>query len=87
MDGPVDKDAFRQTRTIVKELNAEIGRPLWEEPAFKVRDKVSHAIFGEGEIIKKDDTTGAYIVKFKDRERSLLPRFIKLIEKGNDEKS
>ena len=87
MDGPVDKDAFRQTRTIVKELNAEIGRPLWEEPAFKVRGKVSHAIFGEGEIIKKDDTTGAYIVKFKDRERSLLPRFIKLIEKGNDEKS
>ena len=80
-DGPIDKEAFRQTKTIVKELNAEIDRPAEKEPSFKVGDDVVHAIFGEGKIIKKDDTTGAFVVKFKDGERSLLARFIKPIKK------
>ena len=44
-----------------------------------------HAVFGEGKIIKKDDTTGAFVVKFKDGERSLLPRFIEPIK--NDKKN
>nr|DAR09411.1 MAG TPA: REP HELICASE [Caudoviricetes sp.] len=80
VDGPIDEDAFSLTKTIVKELNTEI-KPLWEGPVFRVGDNVVHAVFGKGNIIKKDDTTGAYIVKFKDGERSLLPRFIKPIEK------
>ena len=84
-DGPIDKEAFRQTKTIVKKLNAEIDRPAEKEPSFKVGDDVVHAIFGEGKIIKKDDTTGAFVVKFKDGERSLLARFIKPIK--NDKKN
>lgn len=84
-DGPIDEEAFRQTKTIVKELNAEVYRSLREEPSFKVGDDVVHAVFGEGKIIKKDDSTGAFVVKFKDGERSLLPRFIKPIK--NDKKN
>ncbi len=80
-DGPIDEEAFRQTKTIVRELNTEIDSPAEEEPSFKVGDDVVHAIFGEGKIIKKNDTTGAFVVKFKDGERSLLPRFIKPTEK------
>lgn len=85
VDGPVDEKAFRQTKDIVKELNAELYRPLQEEPSFKVGDDVVHAMFGEGKIIKKDDTTGAFVVKFKDGERSLLARFIEPIK--NDKKN
>lgn len=84
-DGPIDEEAFRQTKTIVKELNAEVYRPLREESSFKVGDDVVHAVFGEGKIIKNDDTTGAFVVKFKDGERSLLPRFIEPIK--NDKKN
>ena len=82
-DCPIDEEAFRQTKTIVRALNIEI-RPLWEEPSFKVGDNVAHAVFGEGNIIKKDDSTGAFVVKFKDGERSLLPRFIEPIKNNKN---
>lgn len=84
-DGPIDEEAFSQTKTIVRELNTEIYSPVEKESSFKVGDDVMHAIFGEGKIIKKDDTTGVFVVKFKDGERSLLPRFIGPIK--NDKKN
>lgn len=83
-DGPIDEEAFSQTKTIVRELNTEIDRSLQEESSFKVGDDVVHAIFGEGKITKKDDTTGAFVVKFKDGERSLLPRFIEPIKNNKN---
>ena len=83
-DGPIDEEAFSQTKTIVRELNTEIDRSLQEESSFKVGDDVVHAIFGEGKITKKDNTTGAFVVKFKDGERSLLPRFIEPIKNNKN---
>lgn len=77
MDGPVDKDAFRQTRSIVRELDSEISTIRTEVTIFNVGDRVLHTVFGKGTILKKDDATGAYVVKFKDGERSLMPKFIK----------
>lgn len=77
MDGPVDEDAFRQTRSIVRELDSEISAIYTKEPEFNVGDRVLHTVFGNGTILRKDDATGAYVVKFKDGERSLMPKFIK----------
>ena len=77
---------IKQTRSIVKELDFETNRTFRKEQEFNEGDKVSHAFFGEGTIIKKDDTAGAYIVKFKDGERSLLPKFIKPLVKDNNKK-
>ena len=51
-DCPVDEEAFRQTKTIVRELNTEIS-PLREESSFKVGAFFASKIYKtEGKIIK-----------------------------------
>ena len=85
VDGPIDENAFSLTKTIVKELDSEISRGVIKNMEFKDGDKVSHDVFGEGVIIGKHLMTEAYIVKFKDDERCLRPRFLKLVAKENAE--
>ena len=85
VDGPIDENAFSLTKTIVKDLDSEISRGVIKNTEFKDGDKVSHAVFGEGVIIGKHLMTEAYIVKFKDDERCLRPRFLKLVAKENAE--
>lgn len=87
MDGSIDEYAFRLTKSIVKELDTELSHHLLKEQDFKIGDKVSHAVFEEGIIINKNETTGAFVVKFKDGERSLLPRFIKPLKQVDNKKS
>ena len=78
LDGEIDKELMNNllagTKRQMEELSFETN-PL----SFNVGDKVSHKIFGEGEIIGKQNES-SYRVRFEKGERFIQSNFLKKIE-------
>jgi len=76
VQGNPDPQLFEGTKALVRNLDTELfGDPA--ENVMAAGTKVSHKVFGEGEVISYDPVAKSYKVKFSCGERQLLPHVIK----------
>ncbi len=77
IEGNPDKSLFEGTRMMIAALNAEAGESA--DIPWSAGTKVSHKVFGEGEIVSYDAANHSYRVKFASSERNLLPHVLTLL--------
>lgn len=74
VEGNPDPTLFDGTRALVSNLNAELF--CEDNAVMPPGTKVSHKVFGQGEILSYDTLAKSYRVKFSNGERDLLPRVL-----------
>ena len=74
VEGKPDPALFEGTKRLVDSINAELGEGAVE--AWPPGTRVSHRVFGEGEIIRFDPQAQSYRVRFSSSERDLVPRVL-----------
>ncbi|MDD6228283.1 MAG: ATP-dependent helicase [Bacteroidales bacterium] len=74
VQGDPDPVLFEGTRRLVAGLNAELGEG--SEEVWAPGTRVTHRVFGEGEIVRFDPQAQSYRVRFVGGERDLLPRVL-----------
>lgn len=73
-EGVTSQSLFSGTRSVVDNLNRDVYG--LSDGLFKVGDRVSHRLFGDGEVIAHDADADSYTVRFADCTRTLLPRVL-----------
>lgn len=74
IEGNPDPTLFEGTRRLVAGLNAELGEGA--EEAWPPGTKVTHRVFGKGEIVRFDPQSQSYRVRFGKQERDLVARVL-----------
>lgn len=74
VQGDPDPVLFEGTWRLVAGLNAELGEG--SEEVWAPGTKVTHRVFGDGEIVRFDPQAQSYRVRFANGERDLLPRVL-----------
>lgn len=82
--GNLDKDFFKRTAEVVKDLNEELNIGAGKQSLFEVGKNVMHSIFGKGTVIDKNETAQTVLIKFSDKERWLMPNSLKLLTEEVD---
>lgn len=77
IEGNPDKSLFEGTRKMIAALNSEAGES--SEAPWSAGTRVSHKVFGEGEIVSYDAANHSYRVRFATSERNLLPHVLTLL--------
>ena len=76
VEGNPDPALFEGTRRLVAGINAELGEGGFD--VWTPGTKVTHRVFGQGEIIRFDPQAQSYRVRFASGERDLIPRVLTL---------